>query len=982
MTAQGKITVANLTNGTRVLTTITRTYGEGPLYPARLKTGATVATVTTVEFVQAKTGGRGRYTVTTDQGTMAGLSGSQTLWLAPADPAEVRAAARAAHLDQVAERAEADDLAEAAPFPGVGRIGELVTFPDVAPGAEAAGTFTRIALRVAALDGTTAPDGPTRAALAHLTAMLRAAGWRPDPGDRVILAPGWPTPDRVRFGQVFGRPSAASPCNRCHTAHPYYPVEAAGTSIIDVAECLIWPTVDTARAYLDRHAGNLDREIALDPAYLASGRWSAEATWSRQVSAALADPEAARRQWESIINDPRGERAAGRAAMAADDAGNRFPDRPWHRAAVAALVAEAERAAYTEAAERDQAAEAEAEHRAARAAEAAERDRLAARTVALADMTRPYLVGVLAATLARQGHPNGDATWRTTLDRAALASAILAAEFPDTYAGPNLDDLTDPATASAQCPGCHRWFRAPARHDPLRGHLAECPEAAEAAEADEFARALDDFEAALTGDPEAAERVSARVDQAEAERAERDPEADRRAERRAALDRMTRWDLARTLADILDRQGSRVVYGPGPGDMARHDLIPAILAAEFPDPAEVTERPTWPIGARVRIEGGPNRGETGTVIGCEPGPLGWATVTLDRDPRHAQAAVRVDLLDHAGPAEATPNPEAERNDPDPIADAAGYLPCGCHGSAPDHTCDLTAERAEFERDQAAEAEAAEVVHLARPGDTAAMCGAPVTEATRTPEPADVACPGCLATLDLATLDGEVADAMRTGHLDVAADVAAEVARLDPTPTRVRLAATLGHQARVRAIRAAMRRALVVGVTFDPEADTYPTRAVRQAADHATRTGHGPDRCQCAGSTPDGRVTIVRTGDVVDRVPAGALRVGWAHGKAGSGHGARWLTIPGTAHRSPNLADTPRGVTPDPTGTGSDVALVAEVEWSGVTLGCAYMILADLADLDRTVPGVDLDPLAAPLTADDLGDGRPYRNRPDDPAPAA
>lgn len=54
---------------------------------------------------------------------------------------------------------------------------------------------------------------------------------------------------------------------------------------------------------------------------------------------------------------------------------------------------------------------------------------------------------------------------------------------------------------TAECPYCHRMFRAPARHDPLRKHLDYCEARQEGGEID------DDTLGATRGDTEAHEQA-------------------------------------------------------------------------------------------------------------------------------------------------------------------------------------------------------------------------------------------------------------------------------------------------------------------------------------------------------------------------------------------------------------------------------------------------------------------------------------------
>lgn len=82
MTAEGKITTTEITRrplgSVRVLLT---TSSRGALAPASRKTGAITGTVTGVGSAAGNR--RTRYELTTEHGLVAGLTGSQTFWLAP-----------------------------------------------------------------------------------------------------------------------------------------------------------------------------------------------------------------------------------------------------------------------------------------------------------------------------------------------------------------------------------------------------------------------------------------------------------------------------------------------------------------------------------------------------------------------------------------------------------------------------------------------------------------------------------------------------------------------------------------------------------------------------------------------------------------------------------------------------------------------------------------------------------------------------------
>lgn len=81
MTAQGKVTTANATPGTRILADKRE---DGTLRVAHRKTGAVVATVQDVSAEMIHHGRRmaRRYSLHTDQGVLADLAPSQTHYLA------------------------------------------------------------------------------------------------------------------------------------------------------------------------------------------------------------------------------------------------------------------------------------------------------------------------------------------------------------------------------------------------------------------------------------------------------------------------------------------------------------------------------------------------------------------------------------------------------------------------------------------------------------------------------------------------------------------------------------------------------------------------------------------------------------------------------------------------------------------------------------------------------------------------------------
>jgi hypothetical protein len=115
----------------------------------------------------------------------------------------------------------------------------------------------------------------------RLNKVARRGGWLPAPGDGVTLPDGTPA-------KVLGGARDTYHCHYCDSYHRFPGVVTARSSVLGVAECKLWPTRETARAFLLGRAAHLDRQIGLSVGYPANGRWAAEAAELRAAAESIA----------------------------------------------------------------------------------------------------------------------------------------------------------------------------------------------------------------------------------------------------------------------------------------------------------------------------------------------------------------------------------------------------------------------------------------------------------------------------------------------------------------------------------------------------------------------------------------------------------------------------------------------------------------------------------------------------------------------